>query len=574
MADSLLNTFTCKQYNVAILCALSLELLAVRALFEEEHGELPTAQEDTNHYSLGQIGQHFVVTTCLPSGEYGTNAASAVMQNLRRSFPQVEFCLLVGIGGGVPSFEDDIRLGDVVVSHPNGANPAVVQYDMGKILENGEFESTGRLQAPPRLLMTAISNLQSDPNGGVNSLQISLKKIGQGRAAYQFPGRDADVLFAADSLHETTDYNCHSCNGQVISRPERHSDQPQIFYGSIGSGNQVIKSAKRRDSLRARHKILCFEMEAAGVMNLIPCLVIRGICDYADSHKNKIWQQYAAAAAAAYTRLLLSVLRGRADTNQKTRLLVESKSEPANVYRVTFDRLAFLQVLQPEEDAEQVLKRYLSFANRGPSWNPWPKDKDSFQLFQNLDQWISDPNCCLLTVRGARARSLSELPAPENIACHIIQFLRKTTSIPVIYTFSPNNNKNRPGEAGRFLISQALKIIPDSLLEGLALNLSLKEEPSEEQLFHFLYRVLCCLDECFMVIEMKQAVLAERFQDALQRAINESKAKFKAIIIAYNIRWKASNDSTMQNAIMPSIRLRGSQPGWDVCWNRSKPVFK
>ena len=44
-------------------------------------------------------------------------------------------------------------------------------------------------------------------------------------------------------------------------------------------------------------------------MDNFPCLVIRGICDYADSHKNKQWQGYAAAAAAAYAKELLSVIQ-------------------------------------------------------------------------------------------------------------------------------------------------------------------------------------------------------------------------------------------------------------------------
>jgi hypothetical protein len=49
-------------------------------------------------------------------------------------------------------------------------------------------------------------------------------------------------------------------------------------------------------------------MEAAGLMNDFPCLVIRGICDYADSHKNNTWQPYAAATAAAYAKEVLSVI--------------------------------------------------------------------------------------------------------------------------------------------------------------------------------------------------------------------------------------------------------------------------
>ncbi|CAG7935662.1 unnamed protein product [Penicillium nalgiovense] len=49
-------------------------------------------------------------------------------------------------------------------------------------------------------------------------------------------------------------------------------------------------------------------MEAAGLMNDFPCLVIRGICDYADSHKNKEWQGYAAIAVAAYAKELVLVV--------------------------------------------------------------------------------------------------------------------------------------------------------------------------------------------------------------------------------------------------------------------------
>lgn len=292
---------------MAILCALDKELLAVRALFDQTYEDIPTAQEDTNHYALGRIGPHNVVTTCLPAGEYGTSAASDVVQNMRRSFPQVEFCLLVGIGGGAPSAEYDVRLGDVIVSHPNGPYPAVIQYDMGKFLENGEFYSTGVLQPPPRLLMKAIGKLKSNPNPDESPLRRFLAVIGDTRPAYRFPGHERDTLFAADAWH-MEGLECDNCTGHVL-RHQRDSTHPQIHYGPIASGNQVIRSAKQRDLLAMKHRILCFEMEAAGVMGIMPCLVIRGICDYSDSHKNKIWQEYAAATAASYAKLLLSNLR-------------------------------------------------------------------------------------------------------------------------------------------------------------------------------------------------------------------------------------------------------------------------
>jgi nucleoside phosphorylase len=44
--------------------------------------------------------------------------------------------------------------------------------------------------------------------------------------------------------------------------------------------------------------IIGFEMEGAGVWDYFPSIVIKGVCDYADSHKRKGWQRYAATAAA------------------------------------------------------------------------------------------------------------------------------------------------------------------------------------------------------------------------------------------------------------------------------------
>ena len=94
----------------------------------------------------------------------------------------------------------------------------------------------------------------------------------------------------------------------LVSRRERtkNDDNLAIHYGLIASANQLMKDAMVRDRLAAEKDVLCFEMEAAGLMNHFPCLVIRGICDYSDSHKSKEWQGYSAMAAAAYVKDLLS----------------------------------------------------------------------------------------------------------------------------------------------------------------------------------------------------------------------------------------------------------------------------
>ncbi len=87
---------------------------------------------------------------------------------------------------------------------------------------------------------------------------------------------------------------------QTVSMPERNVDR----RGGVIA--QEIADGVARSKIAQDEGVICFEMEAAGLMDQISCLVIRGICDYADSHKNKIWQPYAAATAAALARELLS----------------------------------------------------------------------------------------------------------------------------------------------------------------------------------------------------------------------------------------------------------------------------
>jgi nucleoside phosphorylase len=111
------------------------------------------------------------------------------------------------------------------------------------------------------------------------------------------PGPENDLLYHAIRTN------------QLVERPVRDNQDPVVHYGLIASGNKVTKNAILRDELRDRHNIICFEMEAAGIMNTLPVVIIRGISDYADSHKNDKWQPYAAATAAAYAKGLLKVIR-------------------------------------------------------------------------------------------------------------------------------------------------------------------------------------------------------------------------------------------------------------------------
>ena len=150
-----------QDYTVGLVCALPIELAAATTMLDEEHHDLPRDDNDTNLYTLGHIGKHNVVIACLPAGRTGTNSAAAVAVEMKSKFAEIRFVLMVGIGGGVPSAESDIRLGDVVISQPNMQHGGVVQYDFGKTGPSG-FIRTGSLNTPPTILLNALSKLRAN----------------------------------------------------------------------------------------------------------------------------------------------------------------------------------------------------------------------------------------------------------------------------------------------------------------------------------------------------------------------------------------------------------------------------
>jgi nucleoside phosphorylase len=126
---------------------------------------------------------------------------------------------------------------------------------------------------------------------------------------FQYQGAERDQLFREDYDHVGGGRDCKNCDQRyLLARESRVTNDPVIHYGLIASANKVMKHGATREKLRQEVGILCFEMEAAGLMNDFPCLVIRGICEYSDTHKNKHWQSYAAATAAAYAKELLEVI--------------------------------------------------------------------------------------------------------------------------------------------------------------------------------------------------------------------------------------------------------------------------
>ncbi|KAF4334671.1 purine and uridine phosphorylase [Fusarium beomiforme] len=331
-------------YTVGWICALATEYVAARAVLDDTHeGPDSVAEHDNNDYTLGRIGNNNIVIAVLPHGEYGLSSAASVARDMLSSFPNVRIGLMVGIGGGAPSRKHDIRLGDVVD------------------IQGQEFKETGFLDQPPSIVRTAVNGLMAKYESDGQELEKAVNDIltrkPRLRGKYSRPDPETDRLYKSEVLHPLNDndlgceISCGNNSSVLIIRNERseEEDNPAIHYGRIASANRLMKNALARDEFAVKKDILCFEMEAAGLMNHFPCLVIRGICDYSDSHKNKEWQGYAAMIASVYAKDLLGRL-------SQTR--VEATTKISNILQDQH------YLLQPCYASEEVMIDSISkFAN-------------------------------------------------------------------------------------------------------------------------------------------------------------------------------------------------------------------
>lgn len=304
------------QYTVAWICPLQIELVAALATLDEVHQELPQLEGDNNSYTLGKIAHHNVILA--GSAEAGTHAAGQVSNDLRRAFPAVQSWFMVGIGGGVPSTFNDLQLGDVVIGK------TVIPYDPKKQFHGSFLRTADRTYAPDRLLKVANKMTSRHDVMQQHNLILPILEDRQHRLLNYGRPSIPDHLFHARYIHarqeDTTLKSyipgpppdpCQDCDtSKLIKRtPRKNEEIPKVHIGDIASGDTLLSSSEVREKLgREDLKVACFEMEAAGLHRELPCLVLRGIADYADSHKNDMWQNFAAATAAACARELLMML--------------------------------------------------------------------------------------------------------------------------------------------------------------------------------------------------------------------------------------------------------------------------
>lgn len=329
------------QYTIAWICDTPTLYLAARTFLEQEH-PLPEriSQYDGVVFSLGTIAGNKIAIAAPLYRRRGTMNAAAVTKSVLQKFPSIKASLIVGLGGGMPSYYNDIRLGDVVVGATQGGwgrNRVFYEYDhlMGsRTMYKRQYQQYTFSDQVPRLLQNAVRSLNPPTDevvyvgavadGVADRPKRSTGKIFQGtikRRLPYFPG----FLRKYERPNSRTDRAFFPILNKyllprVLPRLERPcegdeliEDPPRIHYGLIGSSKEHMKDCEIRHVLEHYARdVLCFDNEAAGFLDH-PCLVIRGICHYWNSNSEpestwKIWQDYSAITAATYANEILKAL--------------------------------------------------------------------------------------------------------------------------------------------------------------------------------------------------------------------------------------------------------------------------
>ncbi|KAF3221786.1 hypothetical protein TWF679_007000 [Orbilia oligospora] len=328
-------------FEIAIICALPLEANAVESLFDTrwdaDRDVYGKASTDPNAYSIGIIGHHNVVLVHIPG--MGNITAASAAAHCRSSFERIKLGFVVGVCGGVPFPKDreEIVLGDVVISLGIIQHDLKRQYPDKSVRKQSMLDALGRNNAEIRSLLSKLQVQGNRKRLQERTAHYLSTLKGEFRELASYPGALEDKLFEPHYRHKhQTPSECQicgkhnrisdpvcetavqlSCNDLGCDRgkrvPRTRLDNTgragahisAIHFGLIASGDTVMKSGFERDEIAANEGVIAFEMEGAGVWDNLPCLVTKGVCDYADSHKSKKWQNYAAATAAACTKAFL-----------------------------------------------------------------------------------------------------------------------------------------------------------------------------------------------------------------------------------------------------------------------------
>ncbi|XP_077870376.1 uncharacterized protein LOC144363815 [Saccoglossus kowalevskii] len=315
--------------TIGVVTALDWEHEAMLQMFDAPTNDYEGTQPqgDVNYYKIGKIKGKTVVMTQLPVGLLGENSAAVTVTRLCDVFSTLQIIFMVGTAGGVPNYQYDeaslnnttayirphVRKGDVIVSYPIEQNgPAFIHFDYGEIIsllamnnfrENIRREHVGLHQKALNAARECKYDIEKE---GPSSSTIvgelidgAIRKMKEKGKRFQRPAAEEDILPVGH----------HHPPEPMLRRP----GEPKVHFGILGSANSAMRNTEVRDKLAAAANVIGFENENSGVATAAHisskgCMFVRGVCDYADEHKDGRWHRYAALAAASMSTCIIEKL--------------------------------------------------------------------------------------------------------------------------------------------------------------------------------------------------------------------------------------------------------------------------
>lgn len=320
-------------FTIAIVCVLPLEYSALAEILDEKPRVL---QHDNDRfiYTTGVLAGQKVVIAYPP--DVGLCDASLAVQFLEKKYGNMELIILLGICAGVPTApgrERPIYLADVIIgtdmlAYAHSARKNSARLELRKILP----EKAGN---KIRQILHLLGTEAFAGDLGERSRR-RLSQLGKENSHYRLQLAEEDLFFDPSYHHlHRSQCPCNECDSNephicqdaektsceelqcdrrhlVRHRPSYETTPLRIHFGVYASADMIMRDAKVRDNLATNHKVIAFDMEAAGIWGLSPhVVVIKGVSDYGDSHKTKQWQPLAAAHAACTAKAFIEMFFSR-----------------------------------------------------------------------------------------------------------------------------------------------------------------------------------------------------------------------------------------------------------------------
>ncbi|KAL7911036.1 hypothetical protein GGI35DRAFT_332667 [Trichoderma velutinum] len=329
-----------EDFEIAIICTKKDQFDAIRFLFDESLHSYGEENEISDRKDIriknGRLGKHSVVLALLRQiGRDGTLPEASIWSK----YTALKLVILAGNCSGVPfnnNGQDEILLGDVII------NDLPVHY---KFLENeGLIKSRQRRSGPEQLVedFRKFFEIFHTDSGRDTLQQAATSFLGAAiRVGYSYPGADEDKLFQSSYRHKhysletcvCSDYHggndplceeainssCNDlgCDEQYLVARKRFTEQTiedgylplVLHFGRVASVDKMKSSGEDRDRFAEAEGVIALEMEGVWRWEGVPCIMVKGVCDYADGHQGikekRRWQYFATARVAAVIKGLL-----------------------------------------------------------------------------------------------------------------------------------------------------------------------------------------------------------------------------------------------------------------------------